>query len=378
MAGEASDASTRVRLRGRQWLFAIVPALLLLALGEGAARLALLAQPSLRSLPLDPESAGLFRSDPDLFWSLAPNLDRPFLGQRVVTNSLGLRSPEVAAREPAEFRVLSLGESSTFGSGVAGAATYTARLPAELAAAGFGRPVTAINAGVPAYTSFQSLKYLELRGFELEPDLVLLYHEVNDYLPSSVRDSSQNEVGVLQTDWQRWEARRGDGWTGWARHSELVGFLRLRLARAQIDRFDQSHFENPVAEIGLPRIGIPPRLMRIDGDRPRRAGINEKGLTARVSSDERRRILERFADLTRDRDVELLVIHPAYRDSVAHECLLTEFAEQRGVPWVEARPALHPDGVPRGALFRDSWHPVAMGHARLARLLAQRITAEPR
>lgn len=371
-ASGSQRGGTRRRLRGRQWLFALVPALGLLLVAEGAARLAVIARPSLRSLPLGPETAGLFRPDRDLFWSLRPDLDLPFLGERVVTNDLGLRSPPVRARQPGELRILSLGESTTFGSGVAGDETYTARLPLELAARGFPRPVTAINAGVPAYSSFQSLRYLEGRGLALEPDLVVVYHEVNDYLPSSVRDSSQNEVGVLQTDWQRWDSQHR-GLAAWLGSSELVRFLRLRVARARIARFDPGGFANPVADIGLPRIGIPPRLVRVDGEKPRRAGIDEKGLVPRVAPAERRRIFERFAALTRERGVGLLVVHPSYRDSIAHECLLTGLLRERGIDWVDAHLALHPEGVERGGLFRDSWHPVARGHARLARTLADAI-----
>ena len=45
-----------------------------------------------------------------------------------------------------------------------------------------------INAGVSGYTSFQSRKYLELRGLELKPDLVLFYHEQNDFLKAEFSD----------------------------------------------------------------------------------------------------------------------------------------------------------------------------------------------
>ena len=361
--------------RGRQWLFALLPAVALLASAEVCTRVLLVAEPSLRSLPLAPEAAGLFRPDPDLFWSLLPEIDLPFMGQRVVTNSLGLRSPEPGPRprSGAEYRILSMGESSTFGSGVAGSETYTARLADDLQAAGWAPRVTAINAGVPAYSSFQSVKYLELRGLALEPDLLLFYHEVNDYLPSSVRDSSNNEVGVLQTDWERWESQRGGGLAWLTRSSALLDFLRMKVALARVARFDAVGFENPVAEIGLPGIGIPPRLVRVDGERPRRLGLDESALGTRVSSSERLELLERLSEIARDHDIELLVIHPAYRDSVPHACVLTEFASAAGVPWVEAGLALHPPGEPRGALFRDSWHPVAEGHARLARLIAEEI-----
>ncbi|MCA9512098.1 MAG: hypothetical protein KC560_15405, partial [Myxococcales bacterium] len=358
----------------RRLAFALVPALALLALAEGVARVALVASPALRSLPLPPESAGLLRPDDELFWSLAPGLDQPYMGARVATNALGLRSPPLppGPKPEGELRILSLGESTTFGTGVENDATYTARLERELAPVGRARRVVAIDAGVPAYSSFQSLRYLETRGLALAPDVVVFYHEVNDYLPSSLRDSSNNEVGVLQTDWQRWEAERSGGVFALARASALLRFLRMRLALLRVETFDAGDFANPLEEIGLPDIGIPPRLQRVDGARPARAGLDERALGRRVSEDERARILERLLARVRERGATLALVHPAYRDSTPHACPLTRFAAAHAgeLVYTEAGLALHPQGVRRGALFRDSWHPTAEGHARLARLLA--------
>lgn len=118
--------------------------------------------------------------------------------------ALGLRSPEIASRRPNEFRILSLGESTTFGGGVPADRAYTAILAVNLQevenAAGGQRHFSAINAGIPAYSSFQSMEYLKRRGLDLKPDLLVIDHEVNDYFPSAMRDSSNNEIGKLMTD----------------------------------------------------------------------------------------------------------------------------------------------------------------------------------
>jgi len=367
----------------RRVLFALVPALVLLASAEIVARVALVAAPTLRSVPLPPESAGLFQPDDELFWSLAPHLDRAYLGARVRTDGRGLRvgeaqPGELGAKAEGELRILSLGESTTFGSGVEGDATYSARLARALApAAGAGR-VVAINAGVPAYSSFQSLRYVETRGLALEPDLLVFYHEVNDYLPSSLRDSGNTEVGVLQTDWERWNAERRGGVYALARASALVQYLRMRVARARVEAFDRADFANPLVEIGLPDIGIPPRLERIEGERRERAGLNEAALGRRVSETERLGILERMLELARERGIGFLLVHPAYRASTPHACVLTRFAAAHAgeLGYSEAGVALHPPDLPRGSLFRDPWHPTADGHARLAALLAADIARQ--
>ena len=143
--------------------FSLIPAFVLFAGAELAVRLSGLDAASLETAPLPEEAAGLFRPDDELFWSLRPNLDLSYRGGPVTTNSQGLRAPEIAPRQPGEFRILSLGESTTFGVGVANHETYTDRLAALLRDRYPSRVFTAFNAGVSAYSSFQSLRFLETR-----------------------------------------------------------------------------------------------------------------------------------------------------------------------------------------------------------------------
>ncbi len=109
-------------------LFSRLPTILLLAVLESVIRLWELADAELWTLPLPREYEGLLRPDGELFWSLRPNLSLTFKGVTVNTNSLGLRSAEVEEKQPREFRILSMGESSTFGVGVEDHATYSSIL----------------------------------------------------------------------------------------------------------------------------------------------------------------------------------------------------------------------------------------------------------
>jgi hypothetical protein len=70
-----------------------------------------------------------------------------------------------------------------------------------------------------------------------------------------------------------------------------------------------------------------------------------------------------------------VIIHPAYRDSVAHECELTEFCRTHGVPMLEAFDVLHPPGLAVGDVYIDQAHPTNLGHRRLADALAAFILA---
>ena len=99
-------------------------------------------------------------------------------------NKDGMRGPEVERHKPAGVvRILCLGGSTTWGSGLEADEAYPARLEALLAASGTngsGRRYEVLNCGVPGYSTAESLIDLELRLFEFEPDAIVIYHGVND------------------------------------------------------------------------------------------------------------------------------------------------------------------------------------------------------
>ena len=354
-------------------VFSALPVCALLGIAEAIVRYADLARPRLRTFGFLEEAAGIIGPDPDLFWSIRPNLDSSYEGARVTSNSLGLRSPEVRPKEKNELRILSLGESSTFGVGVTDDQTYSALVASFLQEQTPSRRFTALNAGVSAWSSFQSLKYLELRGLELEPDIVLFYHELNDYLPSTLRDSSNTELGALKTDQQLYESRVHSISRTLLHSSALFRYLRSLYAYSTIQAFNSEEFDNPLLTIGLPDIGLPSRLARVEGKEWNPMNFNDKSLGRRVSEVERNLNLQRLADLCQTNGITLVVIHPAYRGSTQHSCSLTRFCGDNNVPMYEAYEALHPSGLQRGAMFHDSWHPNAEGHRRLAQGLAEII-----
>ncbi len=105
-------------------------------------------------------------------WTTPENTTFFYANNSVTTNSLGLRSPEPTTA-PNVWRILSLGDSSAFGHGVADHETYTAQLAARTGA-------DVQNAGVPGYTCAQSLdRYKELVD-RLQPHILLVYTLHND------------------------------------------------------------------------------------------------------------------------------------------------------------------------------------------------------
>jgi lysophospholipase L1-like esterase len=352
-------------------IFSLIPLVVLAAGIEGAVRLANLDRPAIQSTPLPEELAGLIQLDRELFWSLRPDTHMTWRGTQVSVNHQGTRGADIAPKQPGELRILSLGESTTFGVNVSDDETYSARLEQFLHATRPNGRVTVINAGVSAYSSFQSVTYLEQRGFAFQPDVVLFYHEVNDYLPTSLRDASNNEIGVVQTDRELYESRAGRGHRALMQWSAVYRWLSYSLAQARIRKFDRPDAENPLIGIGLPGYALKPLLAPVAKDGSSAMPQNEKAMGRRVTDEERRANLERLVSLCKQHGVPLVILHPSYRDSSRHTCVLTQFSAAYGVPLFDAFDSLHPPNVSPRAIFTDAWHPGSDGHAMLARDLAE-------
>ncbi|MCC6406285.1 MAG: hypothetical protein IT453_03895, partial [Planctomycetes bacterium] len=92
---------------------------------------------------------------------------------RVRINSHSLRGEDFPTAKPAgEKRVLVVGDSLTFGAGVDEDEAFPARLEQSLAAA--GAPARVVNAGVNGWACWHYRRWLEARGFELEPDVLVV------------------------------------------------------------------------------------------------------------------------------------------------------------------------------------------------------------
>ena len=95
----------------------------------------------------------------------------------------GFRGRSGPVPKPAgEFRIACLGGSTTYGSTVEAAEeAYPAQLQAELRRR-TPRNVRVVNAGASGWASLESLINLETRVLDLDPDLVIVYDNINDVL----------------------------------------------------------------------------------------------------------------------------------------------------------------------------------------------------
>jgi hypothetical protein len=101
----------------------------------------------------------------------------------------------------------------------------------------------------------------------------------------------------------------------------------------------------------------------------------------RVPDPDRAALLGELVQTLRARGVDLVLIHPAYRLSRPHRCVLTELAREHGVPLVEMERIVAEMGAAKEQAFFDIYHPKAFVHRRLAeelaRVVAPRIPAAP-
>ncbi len=101
-------------------------------------------------------------------------------------NRHGFRGPEITKKAPGEFRIVCVGGSTTYTSEVEDdALTYPGQLQRLLREGGHPG-VRVINAGCGGWTTWESLINLELNLLELEPDLLVVYHAINDIHPRMV------------------------------------------------------------------------------------------------------------------------------------------------------------------------------------------------
>jgi hypothetical protein len=130
-----------------------------------------------------------WRHDDLLGWSLEPNARGRYTGPRpfpiefdstIEINSLGLRGPEIGAREPGELRILLLGDSFVAGFEVEQPETFAALLETRLARR-LGAPVRVINGAVRGYGTDQSYLWFRERGRALGADLVAAVFSANDF-----------------------------------------------------------------------------------------------------------------------------------------------------------------------------------------------------
>lgn len=130
-------------------------------------------------------------ADAALLFELKPNSRQWFQGRWVRTSADGYRVSAMVApatpatpTEPAAVRIAVLGDSTSFGWGVAYEETYAERYRERMEALS-GKRIEMRNYSVPAYNAAQELRVFQLEVAAYRPDLILLHHDHNDTDPTT-------------------------------------------------------------------------------------------------------------------------------------------------------------------------------------------------
>lgn len=292
-------------------------------------------------------SRGMYRFHPYWFWELRP-------GSRVARcpderiNAAGYRGPERSPwPDPGMFRIVVLGDSTTFGLGVCWSETYAALLQREL------RGVEVLNFGVEGFSAFQGEKLLEGRIVGYHPRVVVaVFGAVNEALPALGHDvdskftitSRANPLAVV------WRDRLDD-----MRILQLMERLIGRRLERGIELKAHENWEK--------------------WNRGSRDYVRNQS----VASFERS--LERIVRSARSHDARVVLLSPPRRTIVEtrwpwvneYSAAIERVASRLNVPFWDVRAAFRAVPGADEKLFLDYYHPNAAGHQLYARFLAEKI-----
>ena len=163
-----------------------------------------------------------------------------------MTNSLGFRGPrEIVQPKPAgQFRIATLGGSTTYSSVKNWEDSYPHQLEVILRKTKKAGDVRVINAGVPGYDSFESLLNLEFRVLDLTPDLVIIYQGTNDVHTRLVRPAYYR--GDNSARRRQWDQCLVNSWA-YRMPSAILRYVadRLQLLSNEIDALVQGPWTKP-------------------------------------------------------------------------------------------------------------------------------------
>lgn len=304
----------------------------------------------------DPQEGYLH--DPDLMHRLKPNQGAYTHSFPVHTNSYGLRDREFPIQaELGTVRILCLGDSLTFGNGVAMESTWPKQLEGLLNGTFNGVRYQTINAGVSAYDTWQEIGYLERHGIQFQPSVVIVGFYANDVVPKpTVMPKTLSDRGSLQR--QGWKAYVSDEVAHVLKRSRTLLFMRDRLDKlANLIRPSGFHSHKEAMLLG----------------------INDEFVEAGWKEVERS--FDRLVALGRKGKFQTMIVMFPMEDQIAgtygtqgYQDRLKNLAEKVGIPVVDLTASFHAAFKGFDSLFIP-WdgHPNARAYGIAAREIQQAI-----
>ena len=246
------------------------------------------------------------------------------------------------APDPAAFRILNLGESTTFGLDIQPHRAYAAVVAEILRQRHPERRFQSFNRGVPGLVTASMLRTLPDKLAELRPDLVTILAGANDY---------NEQLNGLENPAEYWLP------------SPLASFVHgLRLYKMARLAFDLTRpgVKIEYGEVIYYRHGASKNILyEVPTDKQKIARV-----TAQLEAN-----LDKIIALARQAGARVLVV--GYLQVFEENRVLQRVAKRAGVPFVST--FIEPDRRPANLYVADGWHPSPLGHRHIAEAIADAI-----
>ena len=298
-------------------------------------------------VPVTQTGAPYLPGNPYLLWEMVPG-ERSEVGVTVHVNELGFRGNETTIAKPeGQRRIIAVGDSSVYGHGVSDADTFSQvlddRLPDD---------IEVLNLGAPGYSTEQTLNLMEMRGWRLQPDLVIVANLWSDNNFDSFVDKQLiSDRSALPAPW--------------------VGPVSTVLHRSALYRWLDWNIRlksraEAVQKVGW-MLGKPPSGM------DRRVNVNDYAQNLQLLAQTAKKNNSEVIFLGLANSVDLgaetsgAIAWPLYRE------VMQEVAKQSGCLYVDVKAHFAESELPWEQLFLDEMHPSITGHDLIASLLVQEL-----
>lgn len=337
---------------GKRIVFSLIFIILIFSTVEVIIRVFHLAPLHVVNQSLYEEVLGDYKPNQNLVDDLIPDL--PY---HVHINSQGLRGREISVQKaPGVYRILCLGDSSTFGWGVNDEETYPAQLEDLLNEELPDKTFEVLNAGATAYSSRDYLDYLKKKGLRADPDLVIV-----GFFPNDIADLAKPTSGREQRS--RY-GRKYEPWKSLINSWAFFNFFRSEFAKVFV-RFTGRHGSlRPGENTAVPTSS---------------ETINDLWTQCQEH------IREIHALLQQAHIQFLLIAFPEYAQvtgentSTEPQNTLKQFSQEAGIAFIDLLPYFQQDRFP-DLLFikKGDSHPNARGCEIIAHTIYTRLLAEGR
>jgi lysophospholipase L1-like esterase len=279
------------------------------------------------------------RTHPTLLWRYVPGTTFEQGGVIYEINSMGLRDREIPLKKGKdELRILSMGDSWTFGQGVALEETFSKQLEEMLSARLPGRKITVINAGIQGYSYMQGYFLLRETSLKYGPDLLL----INSFNHTFSREYLFERVRFSESPFLQWL------------QMQLLKLNCYLVMRAEIIKFSSLAWRGKTPPARDPT----------------------------VTSEEARMFIQKLIDLARAQKINILFVSQPLKDeSWTHWSQITPQLDCASSPacrisFLDLKPEMLRTNPGKFFLKSDPFHCTAAAHREIAQILLEKILRE--